>query len=193
VVANESPTRREPLTRDRIIDASLKIIESEGLDALSMRRLGKELHVKDMALYYHFEKKDEILTSLVGRMFDAFGEVRSDGKSWKEYMSEVMHAFRRVGINYPQTFLLYARRPWGDANRAGAGDIDALVEAGFDRVHAEYVLRNLADYVTGFVVRHDVARLTEEPAEDDFDADAAFEFGLTAILDGCEHWLKARG
>jgi AcrR family transcriptional regulator len=143
-----------------------------------------------MALYYHFEKKDEILSSLVGRMFETFAEVRPDGKSWREYMSAVMLAFRRGGITYPQTFLLYARRPWRDAKRTG--DIASLLGAGFDEVHADFVLRNLADYVTGFVVRHDVPRMTtEEPAKDDFDADAAFEFGLNAILDGCEHWLES--
>ncbi len=189
MIANEPTTRRQPLTRDRIVDASLRIVEAEGLDALSMRRLGKELQVKDMALYYHFECKDEILSSLVGRMFDAFAEVRPDGKTWREHMSEVMHAFRRVGNTYPQTFLLYARRPWREANRTG--DTEYLIEAGFDRVHAQYVLRNLADYVTGFVVRHDVPRLSEEPGDDDFDADAAFEFGLEAMLDGCERWLTS--
>jgi AcrR family transcriptional regulator len=189
VIASKTTTRREPLTRKRIIDASLKIVESEGLDALSMRRLGKELHVKDMALYYHFERKDEILSSLVARMFETFAEVRPDGKSWREYMSDVMHAFRRVGIAYPQTFLLYARRPWREANRTG--DIASLLAAGFDEVHAHYVLRNLADYVTGFVVRHDVPRLTEESGDEEFDADAAFEFGLTSILDGCQQWLDA--
>ena len=186
--AAETDQRRERLTRERILDASMKILEAEGFDALSVRRIGKELHVKDMALYHHFKSKDEILSGLVGRMFYAFAEVRSDGLGWRDYMARVMSAFRGVGIEYPNTFLLYSRRPWREAHRTG--DIDALVAAGFDKIHADYVLRTLADYVTGFVVRHDIPRLTSEKLDDDdYDVEAAFGFGLGSMLDGFQHWL----
>jgi AcrR family transcriptional regulator len=180
--------RREPLSRERILDAAMLIIEAEGLDSLSMRRIGRELHVRDMALYHHFERKDEILSGLVTRMFDAFDAVKPQGVEWRAYMIEVMSAFRAVGQQYPQTFLLYSRRPWREGGRSG--DSVHLRAAGFDEQHAEYVLRNLVDYVTGFVVRHDVPRVMNEKLDDEgFDADAAFRFGLTAILDGCEAWL----
>ena len=169
----------------------MRIIESEGLDSLSMRRIGKELHVRDMALYHHFDRKDEILTGLVKKMFLDFNKIRPAGLKWRDYMTEVMSAYRAMGQRYPQTFLLYSQRPWTEGGRTG--DDLILLEAGFGGEHTLFVLRNLVDYVTGFVVRHDVPKLMSEKERDDeeFDADAAFRFGLAAILDGCEAWLKS--
>src|SRR4051794_19693687 len=96
---SQTVAKRVPLNRERIIEASAKLIETEGLEELSMRRLGKELHVKDMALYYHFKNKDEILVGLVHRMFSEMVPVDiEDGKDWKDYLKRVMHSFRAVGI-----------------------------------------------------------------------------------------------
>src|SRR5690349_15059206 len=87
----QTVTRRVPLNRERIIEASARLIETEGLEELSMRRLGKELHVKDMALYYHFKNKDEILVGLVHRMFSEMTPVpESEALDWKEYLKRVM-------------------------------------------------------------------------------------------------------
>jgi AcrR family transcriptional regulator len=195
---SKTPGRRQPLTRERILDAAMHIVESEGLDALSMRRLGRELHVKDMALYHHFENKDEILSGLVNRMFDAFADISWDGKTaWDEFIGEVMRGFRAVGIRYPQTFLLYARKPFRSAHR-DAGEFPCLLAAGFDRAHAEYVIRNLAEYVTGFVLRNDIRHRFStdagagEEEQEHYDADAAFEFGLGAMINGCEQWLQTQ-
>ncbi len=107
------------------------ILETEGFDALSVRIIGKALHVKDMALYYHYRSKDEILSGLVQRRFDDFAEVASDGLSWREYMTNVRRGLHAVGTKYPHTFLLYSRRPWRDGRRTG--DIDALIAAGFNQ------------------------------------------------------------
>lgn len=55
---------REPLTRERIARAALGILDSEGMDALTMRRLGDELGVEAMSLYHHFSGKDAILDAV---------------------------------------------------------------------------------------------------------------------------------
>ena len=47
----------EPLARERIVEAAMKIIDAEGLDALSMRRLGAELGVNPMAAYHYVPNK----------------------------------------------------------------------------------------------------------------------------------------
>ena len=47
----------EPLARERIVDAAMGIIDAEGLDALSMRRLGAELGVNPMAAYHYMPNK----------------------------------------------------------------------------------------------------------------------------------------
>ena len=61
----EARTRREPLTRERVLTAALEIVDREGLARLSMRRLGAELGVDPMAVYYHIPNKAALLDAMV--------------------------------------------------------------------------------------------------------------------------------
>jgi AcrR family transcriptional regulator len=54
-----------PLTRERIVTTALAIVDAEGEKALSMRRLGTELGVDPMAVYYHVPNKDALLDAIV--------------------------------------------------------------------------------------------------------------------------------
>src|SRR5215469_8858987 len=64
--------KREPsrstLTRDRIVDAALDVIDRAGLDGLSMRKLGAALGVEAMALYHHVGSKERLLEAVVERL-----------------------------------------------------------------------------------------------------------------------------
>src|SRR3972149_6091334 len=53
--------RREPLTRGRIIEAAMRLMDTEGLEAVTMRRMGRELGVEAMSLYNHGADKEDIL------------------------------------------------------------------------------------------------------------------------------------
>ena len=55
-----SPQPRIPLTRDRVLHAAIRIADEEGLDALTMRRLGQELDVQAMSLYNHVANKEDL-------------------------------------------------------------------------------------------------------------------------------------
>lgn len=65
-----STKHRKPLNRDIVIQTAMKIADNEGIDALSMRRLGHELEVEAMALYHHFENKRELLEALLNEIHD---------------------------------------------------------------------------------------------------------------------------
>jgi len=55
---------RVPLSRDRVLRADIDLADREGIDALSMRKLGQELGVEAMSLYNHVANKDEILVGI---------------------------------------------------------------------------------------------------------------------------------
>jgi TetR/AcrR family transcriptional regulator, tetracycline repressor protein len=59
-----------PLTRERIVRAALAIVDRDELGALSMRRLGAELGVDPMAVYYHVPNKDALLDAIVEAVMD---------------------------------------------------------------------------------------------------------------------------
>ena len=58
-------TRRKPLTRERILDTALAIVDDEGIDALSMRKLGQALGYEAMSLYNHVKNKDDVLDGML--------------------------------------------------------------------------------------------------------------------------------
>jgi AcrR family transcriptional regulator len=58
-------TKRKPLSRDRILEAGLAIADEQGIDALSMRKLGQELGFEAMSLYNHVANKDDLLDGMV--------------------------------------------------------------------------------------------------------------------------------
>ena len=68
----EQTTRREPLTKERIVDAALRVMDAEGLEAVTMRRIGRELGVEAMSLYNHVEDKDDILNGVTERVMTGF-------------------------------------------------------------------------------------------------------------------------
>jgi TetR/AcrR family transcriptional regulator, tetracycline repressor protein len=78
--------RFEGLDTERILHAAMTIVDTEGIEALSMRRLGKSLGVDPMAIYYYVPNKKALITGLVQRVF---GEIASElnkprGSSWDD-------------------------------------------------------------------------------------------------------------
>ena len=67
--AAHRPRGRPPtIDRDTVFDAAVRLLDAEGVDALTMRRLASELGVSAMALYRHVASKDELLMVLVDRI-----------------------------------------------------------------------------------------------------------------------------
>src|SRR5712692_3241040 len=62
--ANAEPVRR-PLTRERILQTGLWMIDQQGLEAFTMRKLAQELGVDPMSIYRHFENKEALLDGVV--------------------------------------------------------------------------------------------------------------------------------
>src|SRR5271163_4622157 len=81
----EPSSRKAGLTRDQIAAAALRLADSEGLDALSMRRMASELGVGTMTLYYYVRTKDELLSlmhnALAGELLVPGGELPSEWRS----------------------------------------------------------------------------------------------------------------
>lgn len=74
------------ISRRRTLEVALRIIDEEGLDALSIRRLGDELNVRGISLYHHFPSKEHIL---VGASELALADVRTPNTAnidWREWL-----------------------------------------------------------------------------------------------------------
>jgi AcrR family transcriptional regulator len=206
-------SKRGSLSRDLIIETAARLVDREGLEALTMRRLAGELGVKAMSLYNHVPNRTAILYGLVELLLAEIKPVSNRAASWQERLQAAMSNLRRVGLAHPHIFVLMLR-PW---RATGAQQADRalqnLLAAGFNDEEAGYALRALMSYVIGFgawetarMVR-DPQEIAEAPSVDGIDAvaashleamrsnvvhspDAAFEFGLRAIIAGLEQSLR---
>src|SRR4029450_10350868 len=100
MAAEPETKQRVPLTRDRILRAAIRIADDEGLDALTMRKLGQELGVQAMSLYNHVANKDDLHQGIVDIVMSEIEGPRGD--DWRE-------ALRRSAISAYETFV---RHPW---------------------------------------------------------------------------------
>lgn len=78
------PAGRDPLNRQSIMKAAIAIADREGLQALSMRRLGQALRVEAMALYRHFRHKDAIIEAMLDAVHAEIAVPEEE--DWKQFM-----------------------------------------------------------------------------------------------------------
>ena len=95
----EAP-RRVPLSRDRVLRAAVAIADNEGIESLSMRRLGEELRVVPMALYKHVANKEQLLDGMIDVVV---GEIDCPvrGADWKSAIRQRILSARRALLRHP--------------------------------------------------------------------------------------------
>ncbi|HEY5629674.1 MAG TPA: TetR/AcrR family transcriptional regulator C-terminal domain-containing protein, partial [Candidatus Limnocylindrales bacterium] len=204
--------RRLPLSRERVLQAALALADEEGVEAVSMRRLGHALGVEAMSLYKHVADKENILDGIADLVM-AEVEVPSADGDWRA-------AIRRSAISAHEAL---RRHPWAGVvleSRLNPGParlryLDAVVGvlrgAGFDTTTVAHAFMALDSHTYGFTMQElalpfdaaSAAGVAEEMAErvfaDGYPNLAAmaelamsgaqlldFEFGLDLLLDGLE-------
>jgi len=90
---------RPKLSRARIVGAALQIIDDEGMERLSVRRLAQDLEAAPMALYSHFRSKDELMAAVVDQVF---GEVEiTSSEHWEDDLRKLACSFRQALVRHP--------------------------------------------------------------------------------------------
>jgi len=198
---------RQPLSRRRVLEEAVRFVDREGLEALTMRKLGAELGVEAMSLYNHVPNKSALLDGMVEVLLGEL-EVPAENHSWEERIREGYRAFRWLAHEHPNVFPLLVNRPPETMDGVWLVEefLRTLEEAGFGRETALHAFRALSSYtfgyamaeIRGFALEPDGSRLgahrlsPEEfpslcelkPLLENMDHDAEFEFGLDLILNG---------
>lgn len=146
--------RRDPLTRDQIVKAAIKLLDAEGLDGLSMRRLADTLGTGAASLYWHVGSKDGLLDlvfdELIGEM--AVPEPRSD--QWQEQLKDIARAMRASILRHRDMVRIsIGRIPLGPNALYWSERVVALLRAG--GVPDELAVRGqllLISMVNGFTI-----------------------------------------
>lgn len=107
----EKTARGKGLTREMLITAALKIADSEGLEALSMRRLGAELGVDPMAAYRHLPNKEALLDGVVEAVVTEVDLAVDPQLPWRAQIRQLVDADLHTMLQHPNVLSLVARRP----------------------------------------------------------------------------------
>jgi AcrR family transcriptional regulator len=147
--------QREKLTRDRVIEAALRIMDEEGLDAVSMRRVGRELGVEAMSLYHHVHDKDDLLLGIRERVLSEFVDPGSDGE-WEGRARQAARSWRQVMRAHPNAMVLisspkqFAVTP--TSMRPTEAALRLLREVGLSDDDAVKAFCALGGFIVGFVM-----------------------------------------
>ncbi|HEY7483135.1 MAG TPA: TetR/AcrR family transcriptional regulator [Streptosporangiaceae bacterium] len=91
---------RQPLSQDLIVETALRVLQAEGLDAVSMRRVAQELNTGPASLYAHVSNKDELLELMLDRIAAQVRLPEPDPERWQEQIKEIAREVRRVWVAY---------------------------------------------------------------------------------------------
>ncbi|MEU1538672.1 TetR/AcrR family transcriptional regulator C-terminal domain-containing protein [Actinacidiphila glaucinigra] len=94
--AERKKAPRRSLSREAIVTAALHVVDAEGLDALSMRRVAQELDTGAASLYAHVANKEELLELLLDRIQAGVTRPEPDPERWQEQVKELARQGRRV-------------------------------------------------------------------------------------------------
>jgi AcrR family transcriptional regulator len=188
-------TQRPPLTRDRIIDTALHIVDGQGLGRLTMRRLGDALEVEAMAIYHHLPRgKEELLDGLVAHVAALpAARPRTNGSKqvaadWRAQLRDWAAAYRERLLEHSGVLpLLVTRRNPAALTETSASLRDVLRMAGFLDAPAAAGAHTLLGYVIGHAAleaRGRAAWRADDPYEGAADWDRRFTTGLDVVLAG---------
>lgn len=187
---------RPALSRERIVEQAITIIDQDGPTALTMRRLGLELDVEAMSLYRYVNGREDLLEAVVGRLVDEI-EVDPGGRmepmdGWQAFLQWMAHSARTVALRHPAAFPLVATRhpaaPWLRpplrSLRVVEEFLDGLVARGFTERQAVVAYRSFTSFLLGHLLLECAVRgASTAPVEEPLDeggaelptADAALE------------------
>ena len=141
------------LSRDRIVDAAVAIVDEAGPDALTMRAVAQRLGAGAMSLYRHVASREELLDLVLGSMTTEVQHAPLTG-DWREDVAATARDLRAALLRRPHLTALLAAR----TSRGVAGlpllerTVGILRAAGFGRRGAVLASEALANYVTGAAI-----------------------------------------
>jgi AcrR family transcriptional regulator len=141
---------RQPLTRDGIVEVAMRIVDAEGIDGLSMRRIAQELDTGPSSLYAHVANKEELLELLLDRVAEGVDVPAPDPTGWQKQLRRVARDLHRTLIEHADIArAALANIPTGpNALRVSEGMLAIMLAAGLPPQIASWALDRIFLYVT---------------------------------------------
>lgn len=171
---------RAGLNRERVTQAALQVVQEDGLDGLSMRKVARTLGVEAMSLYGHVKNKADLLDALHDHLISLVPE--AGAQPWPDEVHRLATAFRGVLFAHPHCVPLLATRPatTPSALRVADSSLSMLEAQGFSPTDALVAFQTVFAFVAGHAAFHTAGGIV-----DDSDwAGREFELGLQILVAG---------
>jgi TetR/AcrR family transcriptional regulator, tetracycline repressor protein len=167
------------LSLDRIVTATLELVDEQGIGAASMRAVSSRLGVRSMSLYRYVQDRDELFDAVVERIVNELAddpEVQLrpvDG--WRPYLAGMAHGVRRYARAHPHAFPLVATRPpaapWVNPPLRSLRWVEAmltgLVLEGFSDEQVLFTYRTFNSFLLGYLLLETSAMTLRDPKPGD--------------------------
>jgi AcrR family transcriptional regulator len=162
-----------PITREMILTTALEIIDRDGINALTMRRLGQALHRDPMTLYRHAPNKASLLDGIAEIVLERL-TVDTTDPDWATQLRTVARRFRQLTLAHPHVVPLLVTRPLATplglrplgTLRPLEQILELLTHAGFSGPDALHIYRALFGFLHGHIL-NELQEIIERPEEID--------------------------
>jgi TetR/AcrR family transcriptional regulator, tetracycline repressor protein len=171
------------ISRRKALEVALEIIDSDGLDALSIRRLATALGVNGASLYHHFTRKGDIVVGAVDLALEEVRGVGEPGASWRQWLQENARTLRRALLAHPALLpVVVAARSHGQGARLLDASAARLMGDGVPSAVVMPLLDALAAFAISSALHETQSGGPDENAAKEYPAlaKAAAERGLNA-------------
>jgi AcrR family transcriptional regulator len=151
--------RKQRLSRELVLSAALALVDSEGLEALTMRRLGQELGRDPMSLYRYAANRAALLDGVSELVLGELAVVPSD-PDWQAQLRRIAHELRLLALRHPNVVPLLVTRPLSTplglrplgTLRPLEQILSLLIDAGFRPADALHVYRAYYGFLYGHIL-----------------------------------------
>ena len=196
------------IDRAAALETALEIVDLDGIEALSIRRLGAELGVNGTSLYHHFASKEEILEGVRRLVLADIRVPEARDVAWQTWVADSARSFRAALLRHPNTaplMIVSPERQFGLSVRAFSVEIlarggvpaafllpitDSVETLAFGAAMINPTQQTPAERLGERIVEHPILMTAAEA--DTLSADEHFELALAALLDGWSDLIEQR-
>ena len=172
-------TTRAGLSLDKVVDATLGLIDEKGIGSATMRAIARRLDVEAQSLYSYVNSRDDLFDAVVEHVVDELDDdpdVRwAPGQPWRPYLAGLARGVRGYARRHPHAFPLVATRPseapWINPPLRSLRWIEAflanLQASGFTDDQVLFAYRSLNSFLLGFLLLETGAMTVDEPKPGD--------------------------
>mgnify|MGYP002402276770 FL=1 len=200
------------LTREIVLRTALDMLNEEGIDSITTRKLAQRLGIKSPTLYWHYKNKSLLMEAMAETIINEHHLVSLpiDGMTWQDWLLAKSVSFRRALLAYRDGARLHARTSpsQGHFNTIEA-QVALLSHAGFSPVEAVALLMTLGRFIVGWVLEEQQEEIRSDPPFEadptiyplmlqgvntlqNMNADDIFENGIRMVIIGAERQLDIK-